>query len=160
MAGLRSLYEIKSQGFGSFDYLSEVTRGLHPPRGRMSMDLSTNLAPVRGPSVWSRAEFSGAAPYPVSRLLIAGAGIGFLLAAFTGRTPRRGLLACSGASLLALAGSRTALRGVRDWVKDRLAVWERDDAVNEASELSFPASDSPSWTSSVGSGAPEDRQRR
>jgi hypothetical protein len=82
------------------------------------------------------------------------------VAAFTGRSARTGLLACSGASLLALAGSRTSLFDIRDWVKGRLAAWQSDDQVNEASELSFPASDSPSWTSTVGSGASEDRGRR
>jgi hypothetical protein len=124
------------------------------------MELSTNLSPTRGPSIWSRAEFSGQTPHVIPRYLIAGAGLGLLLAALSGRTARRGLLACSGASLLALASSSSALRDVRDWVRERLARWQSDDQVNESSELSFPASDSPSWTSTVGSGAPEDRGRR
>ena len=124
------------------------------------MELSTNLAPVRGPSVWSRAEFSGGTPYLVPRILVAGAGVGLLLAAISGRSTRKGLLACGGASLLALAGTRTGLNDVREWVRCRLAAWQRDDMVNESSELSFPASDSPSWTPTMGSGAPEDRGRR
>jgi hypothetical protein len=121
---------------------------------------SSNLAPVRGPSVWSRAEFSGETPHLVPRMLLAGAGVGLLLAAMSGRGSRRGWLVCGGASLLALAGSRRGLTDVRDWVRERVAAWQRDDGVNESSELSFPASDSPSWTPTMSSGTPEDRGPR
>jgi hypothetical protein len=124
------------------------------------MEHSANLAPVRGPNVWSRGDLSGAPRHTTPQKLLGAAGFGLLAAALARQRRRRGLMFLGGVSLLALASSRDDVRDVRDWIRHRVDAWRAPDHVSEASELSFPASDSPSWTSTVGSGAPDERAGR
>lgn len=116
------------------------------------MEQNPNLAVVRGPSVWSREEFSGRPAHGTARLAMAGAGVGLLLAAAARQRGRRAMLAAGGASMVGLAASGRGFTELRGWVEHQIDRWRARDEVSDASELSFPASDSPSW---MGSGTPE-----
>jgi hypothetical protein len=120
------------------------------------MEPNANLSIVRGPSVWSRAEFSGRSAHTTPRMIMAGAGLGLLLAAAS-RRRGRAMLAAGGASLVGLAVSGRGYTELRGWIRHQLDAWRAADQVDEGSELSFPASDSPSW---MGSGTPEAQEPR
>jgi hypothetical protein len=108
---------------------------------------------ARGPdNVWDRQITS---PYDQERWIAAAWG-----SALTMVGARRGGFA---GGLLATLGAVVAVRAAmgrhdaamaRHWVNDTLRRrgWRQPDIVHQSSDESFPASDSPSWTPTAGTG--------
>lgn len=124
-----------------------------------------NLSVHRGPvSVWDRPGWNGAVERIAATRWLLGAGGGAL--AFEGIRRRSfggALLASAGASLAWWAFARP---GDFDGARQRLlnfferAGWRRTDRVHDESEQSFPASDAPSWTPTVGTGIRHHTRRK
>lgn len=114
------------------------------------MEGERNLAPERGPNVWDRENLS---PTPGARGRwlqgLGGAAIavtGAALAAVGGSMVYRATRNVSGAAE-GTAGAGTSEAGSEVLQQAR----RLEDVVAEESSQSFPASDSPSWTTTVGS---------
>ena len=117
-------------------------------------EASRNLMVERGPdNVWDRQTQSS--PYDQERWIAAAWGsaltmVGARRGGFAG-----GLLATLGATIaIRAAMGRHDIAMARHWIDDavRSGGWRSDDIVHQTSDESFPASDSPSWTPTVGHG--------
>lgn len=120
-------------------------------------DLNLTTATHRAPaSVWERQGWDGSRePLALTRWLVGVGGAALAIQGMRQRTLIGGTLAGIGGTLAwwALTGEGDLSQAQRWFVKtlERMP-WCRDDLVHESSDQSFPASDPPSWTATVGTG--------
>jgi hypothetical protein len=107
-------------------------------------------------SVWDRAGWNGKAQPPaLTRWLLGIGGAALAAQGVRQRTVAGGMLAGLGGTIAwwALTGEGDLFEA-RRWFMKVLehAPWRSEDVVHESSADSFPASDAPSWTPTVGTG--------
>ena len=120
-----------------------------------------NLSPLRGPSVWAQPRWDGQGRgNATERWLVGVAGSALDCDRAVQRRSRAAApVVAVGAGLLALAASQDGLRRVRAWIEQRRLRRSGRTRSTAASDLSFPASDSPSWTPMTSSGISDGRSR-
>ena len=119
---------------------------------------SQNLMPMRGPNVWTQPRWAGQHTTQNAQRWMAGAvALALLALGLRWRSRASVPLTAAGAGLLALAATPGGIVQARAWIRQRRLQSQWRDPVSDASDLSFPASDSPSWTPTSSSGASESR---
>jgi hypothetical protein len=117
------------------------------------LNLTTHRAAA---SVWDRRGWDGTRErLAVTRWLLGIGGCALALQGVRQKSVAGGLLAGIGTSLAwyALSGEGDLSEARRRLIHlAERAGWNRDDLVHDASADSFPASDAPAWTSTVGTG--------
>ncbi len=130
-----------------------MTAGMSDSTSANELNLTMHRSSV---SVWNKRGWDGSRErLTLSRWLLGVGGGALAVEGLRRRSVAGGMMAGLGGTIAwwALSGEGD-LSDARRWFDQLLAraPWQRDDRVHEASADSFPASDAPSWTPTVGTG--------